>query len=123
MGLGVFAGVFEEMWCLHVVFCGQYVVRSAVSLVSGPVLFRGWKFGTFSGFIFDDSRFGNEPQGVGLQVGWNVCTGWVYNGGAARLSRSLMRRSLWDAGEESATFYVEYKGGMYRTDQGDRHMS
>jgi hypothetical protein len=52
VGLGVFAGVFEEMWCLQVVFCGQYVVRSAVSLVSGPVLFRGWKFGTFSGFIF-----------------------------------------------------------------------
>ena len=74
VGLGDFAGVFEEMWCLHVVFCGQYVVESAVSLVSGPVLFRGWKFGTFSGFIFDDSRFGNEPQGVGLQVGWNVCT-------------------------------------------------
>ena len=41
MGLGDFAGVFEEMWCLHVVFCGQYVVESAVSLVSGPVLFRG----------------------------------------------------------------------------------
>jgi hypothetical protein len=47
VGLGDFAGVFEEMWCLHVVFCGQYVVESAVSLVSGPVLFRGWKFGTF----------------------------------------------------------------------------